>query len=161
MASRAHVSDEGFDELRAAMRRGVARAPQEILSAASEIGMKSIQGALSEHIFTGRTRDSFDIMISEDYAEIVSPLASAQVLNDGRRPGNRMPPVDALVEWGAAHGFTTKGELFLLARAIGIHGFAGLHFMEKAVEDIEAAMPRVLAEAGDRVTIQIAGGASA
>lgn len=156
-----YVSTEGFDELRAMMRRGLARAPQEVLTAAAEVGMKSIRGELSENIFTGQTIDSFEIMQSEDYAEISSPLASAAVLNDGRRPGSRMPPVDALVDWGAAHGFVTKGQLYLLARAIGIHGFVGLHFMEKAVEDIEAAMPRVLAEAGDSVIIKMGGGSGA
>lgn len=85
-------------------------------------------------------------------AMVYTPLAYMRVMNDGRAPGARMPPPDALAGWAQRHGFT--GSLFVLARSIGRRGIKGVHFMEKARDAVVAAMPAEIEKAARKVVEQ-------
>ena len=56
----------------------------------------------------------------------------AVVVHEGRRPGSKMPPPNALEGWASRHGIPTDpGTLFVLARSIGAKGTAPTKFLEK------------------------------
>jgi hypothetical protein len=54
---------------------------------------------------------------------VFSPLISAGVLESGRRPGSRPPPVSVIQAWAARKlGTSDPGIAFVIARAIGREG---------------------------------------
>jgi len=71
-----------------------------------------------------------------------SPLAYVTVLDQGRRPGARQPPTQALAGWARRHGF--EGSLFVLARAIGRRGIPAKRFFDQAQQDTQAYVPQLL-----------------
>lgn len=79
----------------------------------------------------------------------------AYVQEFGRKAGGRMPPPDALRSWARRHGFgTSKGALFVLARAIARRGTKGRFFMHHAAQAVEREMPnemRLLSHAVESV----------
>ncbi len=76
-------------------------------------------------------------------ARVYTPLAYAAVMEEGRRPGAKMPPPDALRGWARRHGIP-ESALFVLARAIGKRGIKGRFFFRAAKEATEAEFPRLI-----------------
>lgn len=71
----------------------------------------------------------------------------APVMEFGRRAGARMPPPEALAGWARRHGFgTSRGGLFILARAIARRGIKGRFFMRRAFRATQRAVPSELAK---------------
>ncbi|HEY0019050.1 MAG TPA: hypothetical protein VGC13_22300 [Longimicrobium sp.] len=113
-----------------------------------------------------------------------SPLKHVAVINDGRRPGARPPPV---MEKGEGGGYTEEGSLvlwvrrkvsirtptggsraptaeeargvaYVIARSIGARGIEGRHFFERGIEDSRGALEQIFAAGGLRITVDLAGG---
>lgn len=62
---------------------------------------------------------------------VASPHAYAVVIEKGRTPGKRMPPVDAILLWTTRKlGIRDRGVAFVIARSIGRKGFPGKHVFE-------------------------------
>jgi len=66
-----------------------------------------------------------------------TPLAHGEVIELGRRPGKRRPPVEALIPWvrsiiGITDEKEQRGVAFAIARKIGAEGFKGAHMFGKA-----------------------------
>jgi len=107
-----------------------------------------------------------------------SPQKHVAVINDGRRPGKTAPKTEVLELWvkrtikiervpkrGKNKGKTVtraptdkevKSISFVIARSIGVKGIKGLKFFEKGIEAATPALTRIFAEAGMRITIQLA-----
>ncbi|MGD9889692.1 MAG: hypothetical protein AB7R89_25785 [Dehalococcoidia bacterium] len=75
-------------------------------------------------------------------AEVSTSLAYAQAMEEGRRPGARMPPPAALAGWARRHGY--GGSLFVLARAIGRRGIKGRFYMRKGADATRRALPGIV-----------------
>jgi glycyl-tRNA synthetase beta subunit len=76
---------------------------------------------------------------SESSARVFTPLNYAMTVEEGRRPGAKMPPPEALRGWARRHGF--QGSLFVLARAIARRGIKGRFFMKAATQKVNQKMP--------------------
>lgn len=85
-------------------------------------------------------------------ASVYSPLLSALIEEEGRRPGAKMPPPGALAGWASRHGFPTNaGALFTLARSIARRGRPGRFYLKAATRDLEARLPEMLRDAAHRI----------
>lgn len=82
-------------------------------------------------------------------ARVYTPLTYALTMEEGRRPGAKMPPPDALVGWIRRHGLTVSP--FVLARSIARRGIRGRFFMKAAKQAVQGAMPRFISEAAARI----------
>lgn len=74
-----------------------------------------------------------------------SSLAYAIPVEFGRRPGQRMPPVQALIPWvekfiALKEGETVEGVAFVIARSIARKGTTGAYM---ATQGAEAALPLI------------------
>jgi len=63
------------------------------------------------------------------------------VVDKGRRPGAKPPPVKAIIPWVEARGIkfknsSTEGTAFVIARSIGIKGIKGIGVKQKVIDNI-------------------------
>ena len=65
----------------------------------------------------------------------------ASVVEWGRRPGRKMPPIQVIAEWARRKGITTPA--FVIARSIGRKGIPGKHMFEKAFKASKAPVQRI------------------
>lgn len=85
-------------------------------------------------------------------ATVSSPLVSAVIEEEGRRPGAKMPPPQSLAGWARRHGFpVTSGALFALARAIARRGRPGRFYLREATRDLEQRLPTMLTDTAARI----------
>lgn len=89
---------------------------------------------------TATLQRSIGLEVKPLYATVATHLVYASVMEFGRRPGARMPPLKALEGWARRHGFD-KDSIFVLARAIARRGIKGRFFMKKAAIAVEKDMP--------------------
>ncbi|HEX8321031.1 hypothetical protein [Longimicrobium sp.] len=116
-----------------------------------------------------------------------SPLKHVDVINTGRRPGQKPPPVEALELWvrrkvriervhatGKKAGQVktrlgkrlvraptvteARGIAFVIARSIGAKGIEGRHFFEKAIEANTSQLQRIFDNVGLRITVDLTRG---
>lgn len=70
-----------------------------------------------------------------------TPLPYAEVVEDGRRPGQKMPPPKALELWVnrkmGVLGADIPKVAFLVARKIAVRGTDGVHMFENAMKRLE------------------------
>lgn len=67
----------------------------------------------------------------------------ARVMDEGRRPGAKMPPKGSMLAWMSSKGIDPKKE-FIVRRAIGRKGIRARRFFEKAVLERVPGMPERL-----------------
>lgn len=81
---------------------------------------------------------------------VYTTLAYARPMEEGRRPGSRPPPPQALHGWLRRHGIPT-GAAWVIARAIGRRGIKGRFFMKAAEAAVRRALPTLARQAAQRV----------
>jgi hypothetical protein len=98
---------------------------------------------------TGTAANSFQSMITGSGAniggEIRSPLVQAVVMEIGRKPHSKMPPVAAIEWWAERHGM--KGMGFVIARSIARKGIKGRKYADKAHKDNRPKITRLFDQA--------------
>lgn len=84
-----------------------------------------------------------------------TPLEYGEVVELGRRPGKRMPPVDPIALWArrklGVPENKAKSVGFAIARKIAVEGFEGAHMFEKAWEEVGPWAKTELMGIADRV----------
>ena len=84
-----------------------------------------------------------------------TPLEYGIVIEEGRRPGQRMPPVGPIALWAqrklGVSGKVARSVGFVIARSIGKKGFKGAHMFRKAWERSERWVQDELATIADKV----------
>lgn len=138
------------------------RAIFELARTFFELGLQEIAGRISDEApvgVTGNLAQSFGgsefggqellgTTIESLEGRVFSSLPYAIVIDQGRTPGARMPPVDAIALWvervlGISSEFDDaelEDVAFLIARAIARRGIVGRKFVEKGVQQ---ALPTV------------------
>ena len=76
-------------------------------------------------------------------------LAYYHVQEYGRRPGGRMPPLDAIAGWLRRKG--SNANAFVVARGIARRGIKGRFFMRQGFVATQKAMPKLLRKMGEEV----------
>lgn len=108
---------------------------------------------------TARLQGSITSRVTEEaggmVARIGPSVAYGIVMERGRRPGARMPPVAALAGWARRHGGLNP---YLVARAIQRKGIKARPYMEPALEQNRGQIDSLMREVGVRVVSTIAGG---
>ena len=74
------------------------------------------------------------------------------VMERGRRPGGRMPPVDAIAGWLRRKGLPHNA--FAVARSIARRGIKGRFFMRQGFVATQKAMPNLLRKMGEEVGLK-------
>jgi len=86
------------------------------------------------------------------------------VIEMGRRPGQKMPPAGTLLRWVEIKtGLTGKPARqveFLIRRKIGKKGFEGAHMFEKAWNENQDALKRIFDRAGFDIALHLKEGKS-
>jgi hypothetical protein len=115
---------------------------QELSGFISEEAPVGVSGHLAQSFASDISGSSIDDLTGR----LFSDLPYAIVIDQGRTPGARMPPVEALMTW-VERVLQVPGDekevrqvAFLVARAIGRKGIAARHFVDKG---IERATPRL------------------
>ncbi|HEX6038044.1 hypothetical protein [Longimicrobium sp.] len=153
------MATEAVALLEGAVKRGV---PIGV----TEAGRGSIAGEVNR----GR------VLPGQPIAAVGSPLKHVAVINDGRRPGQRPPPSQALTLWvrrkirvahePAGRGRTNTRPLtdaevrhlaIIIARSIGRKGIQGRQFFEAAIDDNWSTLERIFASGGLRIARELAG----
>ncbi len=80
--------------------------------------------------------------LSEMRGIVASPLAYAVVIEYGRKPGKKMPPIGPIELW-ARRVLGESGLGFVIARAIGRRGLPAHHLFRNAAEKGGATVQRI------------------
>jgi hypothetical protein len=109
------------------------------------------------------------VALGDVIGRLGSPIAHVRVVNDGRRPGQPMPPPQALELWvrrKLRHTDATgdvrplsvqesKRLAFVIARSIGEKGTAPVRMFEEAVEQNVSTLQRIFDKAGVQITMKL------
>lgn len=91
---------------------------------------------------------------------VSSPFPHAIVIEEGRQPGQRMPPPSALIPWvgrflDIEEGQTVEGVAFLVAKSIGRKGFEGKHMFAEGFAASRSEVTRIFERVGLRISNRI------
>jgi hypothetical protein len=133
----------------AIMRQHVALALEDIAGHISDEAPIGVSGQLAQS-FAGSANGGIEVLgqeIEDISGRVFSSLPYAVVIDQGRAPGARMPPVDAIMLWvervlGIQESDDTELEdvAWAIARSIGKKGIAPRYFVERG---LQKALPRV------------------
>lgn len=117
-----------------AMRRTAAFGRQAVLRTSASLGP-------ARPFATGAYEAAWNVRDTKKGAQLYNPLPYAIVIEKGRKPGGKMPPVSAIEKWlrvkGKASG-DVRSTAYLIARAIAKNGTKGRHILEKTMPAIQA-----------------------
>lgn len=113
---------------------------------------------------TGQLRQAWSTNVHKGAAsvkgEVVNPREYAIVMEKGRRPGAKMPPVDALQLWVVrklgVHPDEARQVAFLVARSISRKGIKGRKMLEEGYKAAEPTVNRLFAAVPENVIKRIA-----
>lgn len=111
----------------------------------------AIQGGVQDNVpvNTGVSRGSvfgevYGHTIADLRGVVASPLEHMTVLEYGRRPGQKMPPVAAIQLWARRKlGDGSRGTAFVIARAIGRRGTRAHHMFRDAANAGQSVVTRI------------------
>lgn len=123
----------------------------------------------------GEVRMGRSVAVGEVIGLVGSPLTHVAVLNDGRTPGKKAPPAEALELWvrrkikwstrkgprGGARRLTNseaRGLAWVIAQKIGREGVPALHFYEDALEQNQERIRDIFARAGLEISMNLVKG---
>jgi hypothetical protein len=100
---------------------------------------------------TGSMARNIQSNVSTTKATVSLPrnLDYYHVMEYGRKPGGRMPPLDAIAGWLRRKG--SNANAFVVARSIARRGIKGRFFMRQGFVATQKAMPKLLRKMGDEV----------
>jgi hypothetical protein len=132
------------------------------LTVAMEASLQLAEGQIAARtpVNFGPLRSSIDYSIISPFPNLVgrigSPLPYAIVMEEGRRPGARMPPVDAIKLWVVRKLKVPPQEAdsvaFLVARSIARKGIEGRHMFAEGLEAAEPHIRQLFNNAIERAT---------
>lgn len=145
----------------------VARAVETIRRTVKLHGPRAVQAEIADAprppVDRGTYRRSWRFDDIPDGATMYNFSAYGSIIEDGRRPGTKMPPLAVIEDWvrrkgiGRQYGPDQKGKrkvsrklndseirgiAFVIARAIKARGIEGLHIMELAAEVVDEQVRR-------------------
>lgn len=111
---------------------------------------------------TGENRRRITSAVTRDADGVTGVIGTnnhyARPVEEGRKPGSKMPPKGSLIAWMKRHGMDPKRE-FVLRRAIARRGIPGDHNLQNTVAGLEPDIRREFAQVGPRVIQRLVKGA--
>lgn len=148
-----NITISGLEEFRAALAdtAGLAEVERTVGEAGLYVEKRVRERSFATHD-TAATARSWTTDHEGLRATVYSPLISAAIEEEGRRPGAKMPPPGALAGWARRHGFpVTAGALYALARRIARRGRPGRFYLRSATADLADRLPQMLAATAARI----------
>ena len=106
--------------------------------------------------------ETFGQTIDNLGGRVFSSLPYAIVVDQGRTPGARMPPAQALALWVERKLGIAPDEAgavaFLIARSIGKEGIQATHFVEAGLRQAQPTIEGIAASLGEAITAALVGG---
>lgn len=103
---------------------------------------------------TGENRRRITSTVETDHNSVTGIVGTnnpyAPPVEEGRKPGSKLPPKGSLVAWMKRHGMDPKRE-FVLRRAIARRGIPGDHNLQTTVVGLEPDVRREFANVGPKV----------
>lgn len=123
---------------------------RKLLSNASLIGERVAKSEAPKD--TGSLVRDIRASVSSLSAKVTLPrnLTYYHVMEEGRRPGAKMPPPRELHGWMRRHGIPV-GAAFVIARSIARRGIKGRFFMRQGAAAVNKKMPGLLRKMGKEV----------
>jgi len=134
--------------------------PQSVsheLTVAMESSLSFLKGQVTVRtpVNTGKLRASITHSITSQFPNLIgvvgSPLPYAPVMEEGRRPGAKMPPVGAIQHWVirklGIRGKEGRAIAWLIARSIAKKGIEGKHMFQEGFEASEPTINQLFNEA--------------
>lgn len=156
----------GFSELKASLTAAGASAPQALASA-MVVEMLAVIRKATTYVpaNTGNLKGSGTVLppeISGTRVTVTGGFGNAATayavwVHEGRRPGSRMPPPDAIKQWLHDKGGDEK-MAFVVARSIGRRGIKPTKFLERAFLEQIPGMEQRLAAGVVRAMGRFGGG---
>ena len=132
------------------------------LTVAMESGLQLLEGQVAERtpVNFGTLRGSISHQIMSPFPNLIgrvgSPLPYAIVMEEGRKPGARMPPVDAIKLWVVRKLQVPPDEAesvaWAVAKSIAKKGIEGKHMFKEGLEASEPHIKRLFDSAIGRAT---------
>lgn len=114
----------------AALRRGV------LSGALRCVGIMQVRGDAAGVFDRGRFRQSWAAWATTNGARLLNTAPYAPIIEEGRRPGARMPPPAVIERWAKRKLALSPDEAaaaaFPIARAIAARGIPGKHLLREA-----------------------------
>lgn len=130
---------------------------QEIAGRISEAAPVGVTGNLAQS-FGGGASGGLDVRgatIETLEGRVFSSLPYAVVIDQGREPGRRPPPVDAIALWVervlGIGGAETENVAYVIARSIGRKGIKGRQFVAEGVEKATPRLDQIFASLADAI----------
>jgi hypothetical protein len=150
------VSVQGLEETAASVDAYPQFVSQELTLAMNK-ALQLLEGQIASRtpVNTGQLRQSITHQILSPFPNLVgsvgSPQPYAPVMEEGRRPGAKMPPVDAIKLWVVRKlGIPPEeadGVAFVIARSIARKGIEGRHMFQEGLEVSEPHINQLFNEA--------------
>lgn len=122
----------------------IAEPLHHMISKATDIGTKVARDQAGPTV--ARTISS---EVHDAIGRIVATHPAAKVIEGGRKPGAKLPPIGPITDWMASKGI--GGSPFVIARAVARRGIKGRFFMRKAKSRVRAALPGLMHDAGAEI----------
>lgn len=113
------------------------------------------QAKLDWPVNTGDTRRqirSYRLRVLEHYIEAGHPASI--VIEEGRRPGKRMPPIAVIRLYCQQKGID-PGAAYPIARAIGRRGIPGRFVFKKTASSVFPTIPSILERHGNEIGLKL------
>lgn len=138
------MRDKGFEVVKTEIAKAQKKSGESIVrrAKANIVNQKIVD--------TWRLYRSIGYRIKGLRVEAGSPLEYAQVVEDGRRPGGKMPPIDVIAGWAARHNIPVEAA-FPIARAIQRRGIRGRPYLRPALAFAEKDVRKFFAAANEAI----------
>jgi hypothetical protein len=94
---------------------------------------------LEDKVASGSLMNSLDYKVEKNnqgYSISIIGEKHFIYVDEGRRPGGKMPPIDKIQRWCSIRGID-KRAAFPIAKSIAINGTKGINFTEKTIQNIQ------------------------
>lgn len=134
---------------------------QQIAGHISDAAPVGVSGHLAQS-FAGSTDGGIEVFgqsFEQLRGRVFSSLPYAIVIDQGRRPGARMPPPEALKLWVekvlGIDPSESRQVAFLVARSIAKKGIEARHFVEQGLKQAEGDLRHIWQAYGDAIAVAL------
>jgi len=135
------------------------------LTTAMESSLQTLEREVASRtpVNTGQLRSSIGHSIVSPFPDLVGQVGTPKeygiVMEYGRKPGSRMPPVDAIQYWVVRKLQLSADEAesaaWAIAKSIAKKGIEGRHMFEEGLKVAEPTIQKIFNNAAGRATAQV------
>lgn len=145
---------KGLEALQKKLRSPLFKQPlRNLLSDAADIAEIKAKRAAPKDTSSMARNITPDVGSTKAKVSLPRNLEYYHVMEFGRKPGGKLPPLPAIAAWARRKGISASA-VFPIARAIARRGIKGRFFMRQAELAVNKAMPGLLRKMGEEVGLE-------